>query len=186
MCLPQPLMETGLDTKRMGLQPAQASCPTHVWSEQSWWIWVLCGGKEMSLGGWEKNQACSPNSLCHSNPGHPGTERMFLWRRGRRWRGAGSCRRPLSLWSPYFWEGAGRVGVWAARQGPLTSGVSQNHQEGVGSRLAVGRGARHTELDPKQSERGPGGELGNPAFMSYRGGSSAHLVLLLRDKLCAS
>ena len=78
------------------------------------------------------------------------------------------------------------VGVWAARQGPLTSGVSQNHQEGVGSCLAVGMGARHTELDPKQSERGPGGELGNPAFMSYRGGSSAHLVLLLRDKLCAS
>ena len=55
------------------------------------------------------------------------------------------------------------VGVWAARQGPLTSGVSQNHHEGVGSRLAVGMGARHTQLDPKQSGRGPGGELGNQA-----------------------
>lgn len=44
-----------------------------------------------------------------------------------------------------------------------------------------GDGGQATELDPKQSDRGPGGELGNRAIVSYRGGSGARLVLLLRD-----
>ena len=67
----------------------------------------------------------------------------------------------LSLRGPQILGKAGRVGVWAVRQGPLTPGASQNYHEGVGSCLAMGLGAKHTELDPKQSGRDPGGELGN-------------------------
>lgn len=122
------------------------------------------GGSGSSVGGkrnvpWGLGEGLGmftqqPVLLKAQAPGH-GED---VWR--RRWKGTGSCRRPLSSWSPDSWEGAGRVGVWAVKQGPLT-GASQNCHEGVGSCLAMGLGAKHTELDPKQSGRDPGGELGN-------------------------
>lgn len=90
----------------------------------------------MSLGGWEKNQACSPNSLCRLKPWAPRhREDVYLEKKGR-WRSAGSAG-DLSLRGPHI-LGKGLVGGGVGSEaGSLTSGVSQNHHE-VGSRLAVG------------------------------------------------
>lgn len=74
------------------------------------------GGSGSSVGGkrnvpWGLGEGLGmftqqPVLLKPQAPGHGEN----VWRR-RRWKGTGSCRRPLSSWSPDSWEGAGRVGV---------------------------------------------------------------------------
>lgn len=76
-----------------------------------------------------------------------------------------------SLRGPHILEGAGRVGVWAARQEPLTSGVSQNHHEGVGSRWLWGWGPGTQNWIPSRVE-GPRGRAGKPSRHELPGASS--------------